>query len=397
MESKYAVVPLGEIVRPILVRAQQEPAPVLTFKGLHTSGRLDLLPSAAGRFAAAQRGDVIFTKQGHVAGWVLKKVGLVTRADCDTVYVASTLQALRPTTRVLPAWLYLWLSASSTYDLVQELVGARNSITGPVLASIPVPLPPLHIQRRIVARLEEHLARLDAGATALQAASTRADALERSGLHELWCGASGGAKLQPIAAVAKVVTGSTPREAIEDSNSETLGFLTPGDVGSGQRITTTHRSFSSVSIAGSRATRGPAAYTVCIGATLGKVGWATQPLGFNQQINAVLTEDASEAQFLATVMASPRFQEQMRSEASATTMPILNKSRFCALELPMPPADVRDRLLARFEDVSLASQRLRQGVASVQARRAGLRRALMAAAFSGRLTGTNQVEEASDV
>ena len=294
----------------------------------------------------------------------------------------------------------MWaINSPQFYQAVRALEAGttRKRISRRNLATLFVPVPPLPEQRHIVDLLEDHLSRLEAGANSLQAATTRADALLRSGLHELWCRASDGLELQPVGAVAKVVTGSTPREAIEDSQSEMLGFLTPGDVGGGQRITTTRRTFSALSLAGSRATVGPAAYAVCIGATLGKVGWCAQPLGFNQQINAVLASDANEAHFLATIMASPRFQEQMRSEASATTMPILNKSRFCALELPMPPAADRDRLLARFEDASLASHRLRQAVAAAQARRAGLRRALMAAAFSGRLTGTNHVEEASDV
>jgi len=327
MESTYPIVPLGEVSRPIAVTAQQKPASVLTFKGLRASGRLDLLPPAAGRFAAAQHGDVIFTKQGHVGGWVMKKVGLVKATHGDAVHVASTLQTLRPTPRILPAWLYLWLSAPSTYDLVQELVGGRNSITGPVLASIPVPLPPLEEQRRTVEALEYHFSRLDKADGSLASASKRSEGLARDSRHRLWTHAEAAGGLVRIADLGKVVTGATPQERHGDEVSAAQGFLTPADIGSGGEILSTARSFPASAIGRARSSAGSAAYAVCIGATLGKTGWSTDPLGFNQQINAVMTADAQEAALLAALMSAPAFQAQMWAGASATTMPILNKGR----------------------------------------------------------------------
>ncbi len=114
---------------------------------MRADGTLHLGPEDVGRYAVAGPGDIAFTKQGHVAGWVLKKVGLVPN-HLARLHVATTLQVVRPRKElVTSAWLLGWLSRPATYELVQAMLGGRHGLTASVFRSIPVPLPPLREQQ----------------------------------------------------------------------------------------------------------------------------------------------------------------------------------------------------------------------------------------------------------
>ena len=269
----------------------------------------------------------------------------------------------------------------------------RKRISRRNLGLLQVPLPSIEEQRRIVDLLEDHLSRLDAAARSLALADKRSEALDRSGRQKLWNEAKAAGGLVPIVNFGRVVTGATPREESGDEQTDPQGFLTPSDIENGREITSTNRIFPSAAVARARSSFGPAAYAVCIGATLGKTGWSTQPVGFNQQINAVVTTDARDAHLLATLMAAPVFQEQMWAEASATTMPILNKGRFMKLMVPSPPTDLRTKLLSDLEELASANTRLRDQVQRSTVRLGSLRRALLHAAFSGQLSHPFRAQE----
>jgi type I restriction enzyme S subunit len=131
--------------------------------------------------------------------------------------------------------------------------------------------------------------------------------------------------------------------------------------------------------------RTPVALAVCIGATLGKIGWADRPLATNQQINAVIVGE-NLPRFVAAMMASPVFQTQMRESSSATTMPILNKGQFRKLRLPVPTPAKQQALLEQLDVMLDSTARLVATTVAAEARALALRRALFSAAFSGRLT-----------
>ena len=78
---------------------------------------------------------------------------------------------------------------------------------------------------------------------------------------------------------------------------------------------------------------------------------------------------------------------ETRSAASGGNQPALNKARVQAIEMPVAPLATQRRLVTAFDSVTSASGRL--VAATDRSRRKGesVRRALLAAAFSGRLTG----------
>lgn len=69
----------------------------------------------------------------------------------------------------------------------------------------------------------------------------------------------------------------------------------------------------------------------CIGATIGKTGLAQLACATNQQINSISPAEDIAPEFAYFQVISPQFQEQIKTNASSTTLPILNKSKFSAL------------------------------------------------------------------
>jgi type I restriction enzyme S subunit len=144
---------IGDVCDVIRPKKTKELHQVLTFKGLHADGSLHLAEVEHGQFAVANAGDIVFTKQGHIAGWAMKKIGIVT--GTNPVHVAGTLQVIRPRPGLNSRYLYYWLSRRATYDYVLHELAGRAGITDAVLKAIPIVVVPTSQQEQIVRLLDE--------------------------------------------------------------------------------------------------------------------------------------------------------------------------------------------------------------------------------------------------
>lgn len=153
---------------------------------------------------------------------------------------------------------------------------------------------------------------------------------------------------QSIASLGTVITGSTPRTSEEHFYGGDIPFVTPAELAQINPIMNAARTLSE---SGSQETRLLPEGTVmvcCIG-SLGKVGIAGRTVASNQQINSVIFDPK---------LIWPRFglyacrllKSRLETLAPATTVAIVNKSKFEQLEIPVPPlpeqrriADILDR------------------------------------------------------
>ncbi len=77
---------------------------------------------------------------------------------------------------------------------------------------------------------------------------------------------------------------------------------------------------------------------------------------------------------------------KLRRLAAGGVQPNLNLSVVGAIQIPIPSSDVRERLLGSRAELDDAQARLTAQLDKAQRRGVSLRRAVLAAAFSGRLT-----------
>lgn len=69
---------------------------------------------------------------------------------------------------------------------------------------------------------------------------------------------------------------------------------------------------------------------VCIGATIGKVGFTEIEVSCNQQINSLTPKEEYESKYIYYAMSSKSFQEKIVAEGKGAqaTLPIINKSKW---------------------------------------------------------------------
>jgi type I restriction enzyme, S subunit len=199
-------------------------------------------------------------------------------------------------------------------------------------------------------------------------------------LPEGWCWAY-------VGQLGEVVTGSTPSKQKPEYFGGEIPFFKPTDLNAGYYV----RNFAdSLTEAGAMQARLLPPLTIlvtCIGATIGKLGLARVRCATNQQINALIVPEKKVApEWAYWAFSSTWGQEQIISNASATTLPILNKGKFERLLLPVAPRNEQQRIVAKIEELFYD---LDAGVAALNRAKAKLKRyraAVLKAAVEGKLT-----------
>jgi len=135
-----------------------------------------------------------------------------------------------------------------------------------------------------------------------------------------------------LKALGKVSTGRTPPGDKPGMFDGETPFVTPGDLESNAP---TKRSLTAAGVAEVCTVRTGATLVCCIGATIGKMGKATKRSAFNQQINAVEWNDSIDDDY--GLAALKFFKAEIARQGASTTLPILKKSSFEKIRIPVPP------------------------------------------------------------
>jgi len=145
------------------------------------------------------------------------------------------------------------------------------------------------------------------------------------------------------------VTGNTPPKKQAEFYGDCIPFVKPPELTDGW-ITGADDNLSEAGAAVARVLPRHSVLVSCIG-NLGKTGIADVPVAFNQQINAILPDDSKATPMFVFYWAlSPGFQQELQSRAGGTTVPIVNKSKFNQLTIPLPPLAEQQRIVAILDE-----------------------------------------------
>lgn len=97
---------------------------------------------------------------------------------------------------------------------------------------------------------------------------------------------------------------------------------------------------------------------VCIGGSIGKSYYTSIDVSCNQQINTITPLCGISAQFLQYMMQSDYFQRAIWSKASGGTTPIVNRSKWESILIPIPPLAVQEQILKKLESVNFLCEEL---------------------------------------
>lgn len=303
---------------------------------------------------------------------------------------------LVPRAGVDPAYLHAIMSAPQTRKRISaRAAGTKDSmrnISQSALLQLEVPpLPPLAEQRRIVALLEDHLSRLDAADAYLDAARRRLFAVERAALANCREG-----NYRPLASVTSIQGGiqKQPRRAPKDNAypflrvaNVTAGGLELAEVheielfdGELDRLRLRAGDLLVVEGNGSASQIGRAAL------------WDGSIVDCVHQNHLIRVRPLGGLLpgYLEAVWNSPQNRARLSDISSSSSgLHTLSVSKLKRLTIPIPSMERQGELVEAAVVVREARTRLAASIATATKRRQALRRSLLAAAFSGRLTAVS--------
>ncbi|WP_418146583.1 restriction endonuclease subunit S [Actinobacillus pleuropneumoniae] len=144
-------------------------------------------------------------------------------------------------------------------------------------------------------------------------------------------------EIKPIKEVAKVFTGKTPSKSVSEYFGGDIPFVTPAELDKGHFVYSSAQTLSKRGAETIKLLPKDSVMVCCIG-SLGKIGIAGRKLATNQQINSVVFDD-KKVNFKYGFYALSRLKPLMEKIAPITTIPIINKSSFEQLEMPIPPLE----------------------------------------------------------
>ena len=295
---------------------------------------------------------------------------------------------VRPGELVDPAYLYHWCLEPGVRDQAKGMMTGttgRMRLAGKDLARFRIPLPSLHEQRRIVEILEDHLSHLDRGHRYLETALYRAEALRESTLFSTF---SFDAPVVPLGEIASWSSGGTPAagNAAFYEGGE-IPWCNSGDLNDG-RLASVPKSITQLGLDSSSAKMiEPGAVLVAMyGATIGKLAINDAAMSTNQAIAAaVVRPETVTAEYLFWFLRSQR--RALRRSGKGGAQPNISQGVLKAWRIPVPSLAQQRSAVKRSEEADELVRRLRMQLWAAERRELALRRAVLAAAFEGKLTG----------
>jgi type I restriction enzyme S subunit len=187
-----------------------------------------------------------------------------------------------------------------------------------------------------------------------------------------------------IGEIAEVVTGNTPSKKNPYNYGKFIPFVKPPEL-SDSSITDAADSLSEEGAKNARIAPQNSILVSCIG-NLGKTGINKIPVAFNQQINAVIFPSLIMPKFGFYYCQTSIVKEWLNTVASATTITIINKSKFENMPFPLAPFNEQARIVARLEELFTRLDAGIEGLRKIKVQLKRYRQTVLKYAFEGKLT-----------
>ena len=264
------------------------------------------------------------------------------------------------------------------------------------LKELPIIVPPLPEQQRIVSILDEAFAAIAKAKANAEQNLKNAKELFESYLQGVFEKKGEGWEERKVNEIGNAQTGTTPKTAEKENYGDFIPFIKPADVdfsGIGD-IRYDNEGLSEIGLKKGRKMESGSILMVCIGATIGKVGFAEREVSCNQQINSLTVKKEFEPKFIYYAMTSKEFQDKvlLEGKGAQATLPIINKSKWENLTISFPKSKTEQkRFVEKFDALSIESQKLQEIYLKKLADLEELKKSVLQKAFAGELKTENNI------
>jgi len=330
-------------------------------------------------------GDILISRLPDPVGraCILPDIGekMITAVDCSI---------LRLNKNILPKLLDYY-TQSNVYltDVERSTSGTtRKRISRKNLGLINIPFPPLPEQHRIVKVLDDIFEKTAKAKDNTERNLQNSKELFESYLQSLFASPVSNWETKKLIEIGETQTGLTPKSTNKKYYGDFISFITPADVnfmGNGS-IRYGDKGLSEEGLSVGRKINKNSVLMVCIGATIGKVGFTTQDVSCNQQINTLTPSNKYEAKMFYYLLSMHSFYEKVVKESSQATLPIINKGKWENLSVTFPKLlSEQKAIVAKLDALSVETKKLEAIYKQKLSDLEELKKSVLKRAFDGKL------------
>ena len=366
-ESQWTLVKVGEVfersTKAVMPSNLEGP---LTYVGLENisqdTGRLvgDTIAEDPATIKSLKNefepGDILYGKLRPN----LNKVWLSDRSGvCSTdIYV------IRPKQDNIAPELYAYIFRNCRFNdaVVSQVKGAQLPRVGwDAIKGLEIPLPPLKVQRDLVAEIEGYQRVIDGARMVVE--SWQPQIMVDSGWPVVELGNT---------EFFRVESGGTPKSDVEEYWDGGVPWITLVDLPSDNlitEITSTKRTISEDGLKGSSAKLLPVnSVVISSRATIGRIGINRVPLATNQGFQSIILEDRTRALTEYIALALTELVPAMLANANGATYKEITKTKFSQLCIPMPPLETQRTIVAELDEERAAVDQAEKLAAKMEQR-----------------------------
>ena len=263
--------------------------------------------------------------------------------------------------------MYLMHYCSTLKNTLLSLSGKAtiDFVSAEKVRQIPISIPPLAVQEKIVAELDCLSGVIEKKKQQLK----ELDALAESIFYTMFGDPITNEKgwdVKRLGDIGKVITGNTPSTKDEENySSKDYCFVKPSDIGKDYvtNIEKTEFYISEKAFFQSRKLCIGSVLTTCIG-IIGKVGVLKVDATCNQQINAILPNDNYISEYIA--WAIYLIKGVIEDIANAPVVPIINKGEFSNIMIPIPPIELQQEFASKIEAIEKQKELIKQSITETE-------------------------------
>lgn len=253
------------------------------------------------------------------------------------------------------------------------------------IAKIPVPVPSSSKQEEIVSYLDTTFANIDKLKENASKALSEAKALFQAALTEAIMPKEGWEE-KTLKEIGSTYTGTTPSKSHIENYGDFMPFIRPSEVnkfGDGKIHYDSEIKLSQEGCNNGRVFSKNSILMVCIGATIGKVGFTDKEVSCNQQINVLTPNVDYDYKFIYYSMNSAEFQKKVFTVGTSAqaTLPIINKTKWENLTLKFPMKSQQHEIVRHLDSLSSMVRQMEENYRKTLAECDALKQAILRDVF----------------